>query len=130
MPSTNLWERFKALFTKKPDARPDPEDKDAYDHFDKVAAKMALRAKPVQLLRDRTKKPTDVTEGWDDVALEAPKAGMDCWVDVYDGPRGSGYQVNYEMKRASKTIRKIVNFGPEEERERDWYEHEETGPVV
>ena len=123
-----LWEDFKSLSTKKPDPRPDPEDKDAYDHFDKMAAKQELQAKPVQILRGRG-KPSDVQLSADDLQLEDPKPGLVWWVDVYEGPRGSGYQTCYEVKRGQKTFRKVVNVGPEEEREQDWTEVQET-PIV
>lgn len=128
MPLTKLWGDFNALFSKKPDPRQDPEDKDAYDHFDKLAAKQKLQAKPVQILRDRG-KPSDVQLSADDLQLEDAKPGLVWWVDVYEGPRGSGYQACYEVKRGLKTFRKVVNVGPEEEREQDWAEVLES-PVV
>lgn len=126
MPLNKLWENLKGLFTKKPDTRPDPEDKDAYEHLDKVIAKMALEAKPVQILRDKTKRPTDVTKSAADLRLDEPKAGITYWVDVYEGPRGSGYQACYEIQRGQKTFRKVINYGPEEEREQDWTEVQEN----
>lgn len=109
--------------------KPDPEDRDAREHAQKIEDLQKGEAFPVQLLRDKTKKPSDTPKGWDDI--EAKSAGLkqspyDCWVDVYEGPRGIGYVIHYETKRGQKTFRKSLNIGPETERERDW---EEISPV-
>ena len=119
MPLNNLWERFKALFTKKPDTRPDPEDADAYKFVDDVLAEFELEGEHFQVLKGGG-KPSDVRK--ETKIKNKVKAGFDYWIDVYEGPSGKGYVVNFETIRAGKKIRKSVNYGPEDHREADWTE--------
>jgi len=107
------------LFSREEDKRSDPEDADAYTHAEKVKAEQVKEAFPVQTLRGQ-KLPTDakVTE----VKWEAPPAGFESWVDVYEGPQGVGYVVNYEVEKGGKKLRKRVNYGPEKHNEQDWEE--------
>jgi hypothetical protein len=114
------------------DERPDPEDEVIREHAEeKVTQEQDSRRVPLQLLRHsagRRSKPTDVSEDWDDIAIPAPPAGYDCWVDVYDGPRGRGYVEHYETTRGAATIRKALNHGPETYREQNWTEVLEVSP--
>lgn len=110
---------FKALFTKKPDTRPDPEDADAYKFVDDVLAEFELEGGHFQVLKGGG-KPSDVQK--ETKIKNKVKAGFDYWIDVYEGPSGKGYVVNFETIRAGKKIRKSVNYGPEDHRETDWTE--------
>lgn len=123
MPLSNLWERFKALFTKKPDVRPDPEDADAYKFVDDIVKEFDDEKEHFQVLRNGG-KPSDVTK--ETKIKDKIKAGFDYWIDVYEGPSGKGYVVNFETLRAGKKIRKSVNYGPEEYRESDWTKVQEN----
>jgi len=118
---------------RDPDRRPDPEDAAAYNHADTVIkpAQSARTRVALQLLRyslGRNRRPTDVSDGWASKNIAAPPAGYDCWVDVYDGPRGLGYVVNYEVRRGADTYRKSINYGPEKYRESDWTKVAEVTP--
>lgn len=110
-----LWDR---LFGHDPDIRQDPEDSQAYQHAELIESLQKNRQFPLQTLPDG-KKPHDVKDfkNWAD-----PPSGYTCWVDVYEGPRGIGYVVNYEMLRDDHPFRKAINFGPEKYREQDWTE--------
>ena len=131
MPSSkpSLWTQFLNTFSRKPDTRPDPEDRSAYDHFDPIAATFADRAKPVQILKENGKRPTDVFEDAESLGLLPPPAGWTYWIDVYESPTGPGYQVCYEVRRGQKTFRKVVNVGPETLRDQDWTEVPEPQPM-
>jgi len=109
---------------REPDPKQEDEDAPAYLHSDtKVKVEQDKRAFPLQLLRHSSgKKPTDVAESWDDAKIDPPPAGYDSWVDVYEGPRGIGYVVNYELDKAGTLYQKHINYGPEKEREQDWTE--------
>ncbi len=108
----------KGLFGVKPDPRPDPEDAVAYAHAEKVRVKQEARSFPLQSLRGR-RRPHDVNE---DADWAPDPAGYTSWVDVYEGPRGIGFVVNYEVTRAGKLWRKAINYGPEDYRDVDWAE--------
>lgn len=99
-----------------PDPRPDPEDERAYTHAALVESLQKNRRFPLQTLRGGG-KPTDVQDfkNWAD-----PPTGYTCWVDVYGGPLGVGYVINYEVQRGGRPWRKAINFGPERWREQDW----------
>ena len=124
----SLWSKIIGYFFPAPDPRPDPEDTIVYAHLEKLLWSFEDAGKPFQILR--TGKPTDSPYVWADVkergkptALPIP-ANIACWVDVYDGPRGQGFVVNYEAVRNGVLFRKAVNIGPETEREQDWTECE------
>ena len=105
--------------SREDDKRPDPEDQSAFDHADKVAAEQTKESFPLQTLRGKGLPSNHVgrTIPWEDAPV-----GYETWVDVYDGPQGIGYVVNYEVQRSTKTYRKAINFGPETHREQDWEE--------
>ena len=120
------WSKIVGYFKPAPDPRPDPEDPVVYAHLEKLLWSFEDAGAPVQLLR--AGRPTDSPKTWADVkergkatALAVP-AGYACWVDVYDGPKGKGFVVNYETKRKGIVFRKAINLGPEEGREQDWAE--------
>lgn len=107
--------------TIKPEPRQDPEDAKARAHAEAVVATQKEESFPVQTLRGK-RKPADVSKSWDDLKLPDPDPQYECWIDVYDGPSGKGYVINYEFNRSGTLIRKALNVGPEEWRERDWEE--------
>lgn len=115
------------------DTRPDPEDAAAEAHFAKVQEQLQKdHSFPVQILRGR-KLPSDAKVAPEELdKLDPPPAGWDEWVDVYEGPQGIGYVVNYEVQRAGKPFRKAINQGPETFRDQDWEEvrEGETGRPV
>ena len=113
-----LWESTKGLLGFADEERPDPEDAKAREHAAKVETSQKGRAFPLQTLKDG-KRPTDASEAKD---WEEPPAGYVSWVDVYEGPQGIGYVVNYEVQRGSKLFHKSMNVGPETWREQDWEE--------
>ena len=110
-----LWDK---LTGRKADPRPDPEDSTAYTHADLVESLQKNRSFPLQTLHGGG-KPSDVADrkNWID-----PPAGYENWVDVYEGPKGIGYVVNYEVQRGGKPWQKAINYGPEDWREQDWTE--------
>lgn len=112
-----MWQWIKNLFSSVADTRPDPEDPAAYDHLKLIQAEFESTGEVYQILRGGG-KPSDVSKATAVVARPA----MPFWVDVYEGPKGKGYVVNYEIVKDGKTLRKAINFGPEEWRERDWAE--------
>lgn len=112
-----MWNWIKNLLGPKPDPRPDPEDLAAYAHVEKVLVEFEQEGGHFQVLRGG-KKPSDVEK----VTKLSSPAGFEYWIDVYDGPLGKGYVINYECVRGGKLIQKAVNFGPEEWREQDWKE--------
>jgi hypothetical protein len=111
-----------ALFKRQADTRPDPEDKDAYAHCDKVISAQTALDSPVQVRRGDT-------AGWTKLDVPQPPVGYDSWVDIYEGPKGKGFQVTYEAKRSGTPFRKVVNVGPEAYREMDWTEMKQP-PVM
>lgn len=120
-----LWDNVVSFFRgarPEPDPRPDPEDSQAYAHAEKVRAEQDKRSFPLQTLRGR-RRPSDVA---DTAEWEAAPVGYSSWVDVYEGPSGVGYVINYEVQRGSTTWRKAINFGPEKHREQDWEEVKEV----
>lgn len=101
-----MWEKLKQwLGLVKKDERVDVEDTDAYAHF--------------QALSEVLNPPRQVIRGKVD---GLPACTYDFWVDVYDGPQGKGYVVNYETTRDGKKIVKRINVGAETHREQDWTE--------
>lgn len=72
---------------------------------------------PVQVLRGG-RKPSDETRELKD--WQIPAGYNDCWVDVYEGPLGRGFVVNYEIVKGSETWIRSENFGPERWRTSDW----------
>lgn len=69
---------------------------------------------------DRTRRPTDQAESWEDAAVPLP-ASMEIAtaVDVYDGPGGHGYVVVGEIAIAGRRWRRAIGVGPEA-RSHDW----------
>lgn len=122
---TAAIEYIKGLFrgTPAPDPHVDAEDEPAYAHMDKIQVVQQDEARkyPLQLGRfsagDKG-KPSNETDGWE--KLDRPPAGWDSWVDVYEGPEGTGYVTWYEAKRGKDLYRKAINVGPETWREQDW----------
>ncbi len=114
-----MWNWIKGLFgvAPAPDLRVDPEDPMAYAHVDLVQAEFEEKGEVFQILRDGG-KPSDVAQ----TSKVSSLSGFSYWVDVYEGPKGKGYVINYETLKDGKTIRKAANFGPEEWREQDWTE--------
>src|SRR3990167_102050 len=110
-----LWDK---LLGRKADPRPDPEDPVAYAHADLIESLQKNRSFPLQTLRGGG-KPSDVADrkNW----IDSP-TGYENWVDVYEGPKGIGYVVSYEVLRDTKLYRKSINYGPEDWREQDWTE--------
>jgi hypothetical protein len=125
---SSLWDKIIGVFRPAPDTRPDPEDPVVYAHLEKLLQSFDDAKAPFQLLRDTSKRPTDVAKGWSDVkesgktSVLATPLGYSCWVDVYDGPSGKGLVVNYEVDRKGVKFHKAVNVGPEQYREQDWTE--------
>lgn len=77
-----------------------------------------------KLAPDKTLKPSDQSETWEDEAITLP-ASMECSVavDIYDGPNGLGYVVRGEIEIANKKWIKIINIGNETYRNQDWTQH-------
>lgn len=94
---------------------------DVIRHQEKVEGRFNENDGAVQLLRDRNKKPSDVAEGWEDVKMDEYPDG-DMWVDVYNGPLGEGYVVNYSITKDGVEYVRSVNVGPEKYRTHDWQE--------
>lgn len=131
-----MWEKLKAFFgfssaQPKPDPKPDPEDKAAYDFVTEVTKHFEAEKEVYQVLKG-AKKPSDVAKTFPAEEKAKEPAGYTWWVDVYEGPKGSGYQICFEVLRGAVTYRKVVNFGPEEWREQDWTEVKEVllGPGI
>lgn len=101
--------------------KPDPEDAKAREHAAFVVEAQKKEIYPVQTLRGKG-KPSDVGKSWADLGLPDPDPQYECWIDVYDGPSGKGYVINYEFNKGGTLIRKALNVGPEEWREKDWEE--------
>ena len=68
---------------------------------------------------DLLKKPHDQVEGWADVGITQGRLPFSVKVDVYDGPRGKGYIVLFEIKKGKELYQKRVDLGPEG-RSHDW----------
>jgi hypothetical protein len=113
---SNLW-------APKPDPRPDPEDPVAYTFVDEILKQFDLDKEHYQVLPDG-KKPTDVPKAFPPEAKAKEPAGYLWWVDVYESPKGNGFQVCFEIIKDTKRLRKTINFGPEDYREQDWKEIE------
>jgi len=114
------WELTKAAFGLADETRPDPEDAKARDHAVKIEAAQKELAFPMQWLRGGvipSDRKAEEGQGW-----EPPPTGYESWVDVYEGPLGTGFVANYEVRRGSKLFRKAMNVGPEVYREQDWTE--------
>lgn len=109
---------------REPDTKPEADDIPAYIHADtKVQPEQDKRTFPLQLLRyslGSKQKPSDVAETWDDAGIEAPPPGYDLWCNVYEGPQGVGYELVYEIDKGGQLYRKVINYGPEKNREADW----------
>jgi len=125
-----MWNWLKSLWDSavsyiKPDPRPDPEDPAAYAFVDEILKEFEAQKEHYQMLRGGG-KPSDVAKTAPGELKNKAPAGYIWWVDVYDGPKGKGYQVCFEVKRSKVTYRKVVNLGPEEWREQDWAEQKET----
>jgi len=74
---------------------------------------------------DKSKKPTDQSESWNDFGViipASPKCAMA--VDVYDGPDGKGYVIRGHIKIAGQEWYRVRHaVGPETWREMDdWKE--------
>lgn len=67
-----------------------------------------------------TRKPTDQTESWADEGHSFPSRSFSVTVDVYDGPRGQGYTLTGQFFDAGLLWRRVINVGPETEREQAW----------
>jgi hypothetical protein len=116
-----LWDLFKGIFKNAEDTRPDPEDKDVYKHFDKIAKKLEFEKNTIQIRKGNRAEQ-------DALGLGHPPAGIEWYMDVYESPLGPGYQVVYLTERNGVLYQKIVNVGPETFRDRDW--EIATTPVV
>ena len=71
---------------------------------------------PIQVLRNGM-KPSDESRELD---IKKPLEYKDCWVDVYEGPNGIGFVVNYEIVKDTDTYVKSENYGQETWRSSDW----------
>jgi hypothetical protein len=62
-------------------------------------------------------------QSWQEKAVPLP-AGLECSVEVqeYVGPKGKGYVVLGRIILSGRTYAKVVNVGPEVERNQDWVE--------
>lgn len=71
---------------------------------------------------NKSRKPTDQTEDWTDIAAGFPAnwpANLE--VNTYSGPQGDGFVVVITVKGTGNEIwERSVNFGPETHWERDW----------
>lgn len=104
-----------------PDPRPDPEDPAAYAFVADVLQEFDVKQTHYQMLVGGG-QPTDVALKAPPELVASAPVGWAWSVDVYDGPKGKGYQVVFEAVRGGRTWRKVVNDGPEEWREQDWAE--------
>lgn len=104
----------------KPDPRPDPEDAAAYAFVSEVLKEYESQKEHYQILKGGG-QPSDVAKKAPPALVAKAPVGWTWWVDVYEGPKGRGYQVCFEVVRGDgKIYRKVVNEGPEEWREQDW----------
>lgn len=78
---------------------------------------------PVQVLRGGG-QPSDESRT---LALNKPAQYDDCWIDVYEGPSGIGFVVNYEIVDGAETWQRALNFGGEHHRTHGW---ELVQPIV
>lgn len=124
---TSAWNWVKGLWPKPaPDPLPEKEDDVVYAHAHLFLQSFDEKGEVFQILRGEA-KPTDCAKSVADfVSKPALPLGYEFWVDVYDGPKGKGFVFNYETTRDKATIRKAMNFGPEEHREQDWTEVKEV----
>jgi len=78
-----------------------------------------------EIVPDTKKHPTDQAEDYDDLGVKIPaKSPCTFSVDVFDGTKGQGYQVNARLEIAKKTWRKTVGVG-EYGASADWAEEGE-----
>lgn len=87
-----------------------PNDGDLYKHLVEVAAE---QARGPGRCYDQQRRGDKCCGG-------TPPGGHTSWVDVYDGPSGVGYVVNYERVFRGETYRRRVNFGPETYHDEPW----------
>jgi len=69
-----------------------------------------------------TSKPTDQTHTWRDflsTSLDAPIPAR-LKIDVYDGPKGKGWQAVLQVKYKNKIYQRTKQVGPESYRTHDW----------
>lgn len=74
---------------------------------------------------DFSSRPSDQPERWSDIfhgPLTLPPAAWPAQmrVDVYDGPRGTGWSATATYTKGGETWARTFHFGPETEREQDW----------
>lgn len=129
-----MWEWLKNLLgvaaaAPVPDPRPDPEDPLAYKFIDDLIKAFEKEGRHFQALKGGS-KPSDEEKVLAKADKDKAPAGYTWWVDVYDGPRGKGFQVGFEISRADGTYQKIVNLGPEPEREQDWTKVEQPAELA
>ena len=86
------------------------------EHAESVWVRQKELVFPIQTLRGGG-KPSDESR---EVGLEIPAQYNDCWVDVYDGPLGIGFVVNYQIVNGGVSYVRSQNFGPEVWRNTDW----------
>lgn len=69
---------------------------------------------------DRSKKPTDQIESWEDAGITLPSTmPLSVRVDVYNGLQGWGFVVIGELEVGNKVWRRAINVGPESYRNTD-----------
>lgn len=78
---------------------------------------------------DRTRKPTDQAEDWDDAGIILPATmPMALAVDTYDGPRGKGWSARVEVEHQGREFARRVGFGPDAEHyTNDWQDVTDEG---
>lgn len=93
-------------------------------YFQGLRSHSAIPADGAAASPDRlTSKPTDqadtLTSFWEGAGLPA-KTPFALSVNVYDGPQGRGFEVVYLAVVGGQTYSRIVNVGPETQRETPW----------
>lgn len=91
-----------------------------------------------QTLSPYLQSPTDGKAELPTNLLKSPNAGVsadtlwvladldafpaEVWINVYDGPTGQGYEMNFRAAFNKSLYQRVINIGPEKWRERGWME--------
>lgn len=67
-----------------------------------------------------TRRPHDQAESWADEGYSFPDSSFSLTVNVYNGPRGHGYEVVVRFRDVGGVWSRTINVGPETEREQAW----------
>lgn len=67
-----------------------------------------------------TRRPTDQAESWADQGYAVPSRSFSFTVNVYDTGKAHGHELVTRFKDAGGMWQRVVNVGPETDREQPW----------